>query len=535
MRKDSVLAYIKEYAKTQPDTLAVCELRKTVTYEQYFMNIRKMAAVLMSAGIQKDEHVILKCTQNINYLTIFTALQYMGALPIPVEKATMPERMTEIGAQVEAKTLISDAEAEGMRFFSAKELEKQMAEAEPADCGLPKAQSRSMILFTTGTTGRSKGVVVKHINDVAVAENVIGGTHMRSHNVEIIPMPLNHAYGLRRYQSDMVNGGTVCLMDGMVFVGTLWKLMEKYQASSMALSPASLGMIFKLSGDRLAEYESQLDYIQIGSAPLVEADKQHLLSLMPNTRLYNFYGASEAGCSCILDFNSSDDKPGCIGKPTVNSVIRFTDENGNALPPAIIAPEEPVLIPPVLFVQSMLLYTGDASFCTKLTPRRILLEHPFEVGALCEDFSLETHLVDVLDGVYNLPQIGYRVVHRLGSLTRRRSVNQFSRAYIAIIEASDYVEKELVPRYPKLEVAARRFGLYERLDYMLHVPISQMNRKNEFYMQVLYYLRENKTAIRENPYLAHRDRIYLTILSAAPVLVRRVHRVSMRLRGIKMK
>lgn len=44
MRKDSVLAYIKEYAKTQPDTLAVCELRKTVTYEQYFMNIRKMAA-----------------------------------------------------------------------------------------------------------------------------------------------------------------------------------------------------------------------------------------------------------------------------------------------------------------------------------------------------------------------------------------------------------------------------------------------------------------------------------------------------------
>ena len=51
MRKDSVLAYIKEYAKTQPDTLAVCELRKTVTYEQYFMNIRKMAAVLMSAEI----------------------------------------------------------------------------------------------------------------------------------------------------------------------------------------------------------------------------------------------------------------------------------------------------------------------------------------------------------------------------------------------------------------------------------------------------------------------------------------------------
>ena len=55
MRKDSVLAYIKEYAKTQPDTLAVCELRKTVTYEQYFMNIRKMAAVLMLSLIHISE------------------------------------------------------------------------------------------------------------------------------------------------------------------------------------------------------------------------------------------------------------------------------------------------------------------------------------------------------------------------------------------------------------------------------------------------------------------------------------------------
>ncbi len=208
------------------------------------------------------------------------------------------------------------------------------------------------------------------------------------------------------------------------------------------------------------------------------------------------------------------------------------DEAGKPLSAAVLPPEEPVLVSPVLFIQSMLLYTGDASFCTKLTPRRILLEHPFKVGALCEDFDLETHLVDVIDGIYNLPQIGYRVVHRSGSLTRRRSAGQFSRAYIAIIEASDYVEEHLVPRYPELQVAARRFGLYERLDYMLHVPIADMQRENAFYRNVVEYLRQHRTDIRENPYLTHRDRVYLTILAAAPVLVRRAHRLSMRLRGI---
>ena len=207
-----------------------------------------------------------------------------------------------------------------------------------------------MILFTTGTTGKSKGVVLSHLNDVAIAENVIQGTRMTHENVEVIPMPLNHAFGLRRYQSDIVNGGTVCLMDGMVFVGTLWKLIEKYGVTSMALSPASLGMIFELSNDRIADYKDQLEYIQIGSAPLMEADKQRLIKLMPNLRLYNFYGSSEAGCSCILDFNSEDNKPGCIGTPTVNSIVHFVDENGNAVKdvsednPALLAWGGPIVM-----------------------------------------------------------------------------------------------------------------------------------------------------------------------------------------------
>ncbi len=210
------------------------------------------------------------------------------------------------------------------------------------------------------------------------------------------------------------------------------------------------------------------------------------------------------------------------------------DENGELLAPAIYPPDEAVLIPLVLFVQSMLLYTGDASLCTKLTPRRILLEHPFEEGTLAEDFRLLTHLTEVLDGIYSLPQIGYRVVHRRGSVTRRKSVRQFSSVYISIVEASDYVEEVLVPRYPKLQTAARRFGLYERLDYLLHVPIEEMHRGNRFYMEVLRYLRDHRISIRENPYLTRKSRVYLMLLGTAPVAVRRVHRLSMRLRGIRV-
>ena len=339
---DTILHYIQKYAQTQPDTMAVCELRKSVTYKEYWSSIRKTAGVLMGMGIRKGDHVMLRCTQNIDYLTVFSALQYMQALVIPVEKSTSVERVLEIGGRVDSECLISDKEADGISSIKIKDIIARAKDADEADLELPGENDRSMLLFTTGTTGSSKGVVMLHRGDVGIAGNVIEGTSMKKGNVEIIPMPLNHSFGIRRYQSDMVNGGTVCLMDGMVFIGTLWKLVEKYGATSMAISPASLGMIFHLSDERIADYADQLDYIQIGSAPLAEADKEQLLRLLPDTRLYNFYGSSEAGCACILEFSGNGNKTGCIGRPTVNSIVRFTDDAGNVVENG--SPEAPALL-----------------------------------------------------------------------------------------------------------------------------------------------------------------------------------------------
>ena len=96
----------------------------------------------------------------------------------------------------------------------------------------------------------------------------------------------------------------------------------------MDLSPSMLSIIFKLSRDRLGDYADILDYIQLGSAPLPEEDKLHLSRILPNTRLYNFYGSTEAGCSCILDFNSVSGKPGCIGKPAKNAHFIVVDKTG---------------------------------------------------------------------------------------------------------------------------------------------------------------------------------------------------------------
>lgn len=331
MRQKTILHYIAAHAQSQPEKLALCEARKSISYGEYWHKIKCTATALAKKDVRRSAHVMLTARQTIDYLTAFSALQYIGAFPIPLEKSTSPERIAEIAGQVDGEFLISDKEAEGIRFINARELTEEAENCQEAELEFPKADDLSMMMYTTGTTGASKGVVMRHINDVAIAENVVIGTGMKSDNVEVLPMPLNHSFAIRRCQSCMLNGSTVCLMDGLVYIGTLWKMMAKYGVTSLALAPAGLRMIFNLSGDRIAEYATQLDYIQLGSAPLPETDKQRLIYLLPNVRMYNIYGSSEAGCSSIVNFNSPDGIPGSIGRPTVNSVIRLTDSDGNIM------------------------------------------------------------------------------------------------------------------------------------------------------------------------------------------------------------
>lgn len=329
MKKDTILQYIAEYAQTKPDTLAVCEVRRSVTYREYWDNIRKAASALAAQGVKKGDHVVMRNLQNIDFLTVFSALQYLGAVPVPLEKTTGIDRLNEVAGSADAAAVINDEPVGNYPFIDMKALCKSIPEQDIYETDFPGSRDRSMLLYTTGTTGVSKGVMIMHVNDVAIAENVMYGTEMKPDNVEIIPMPLNHSFAMRRYQTNMVNGSTVCLMDGVAFIGVLWKLMDKYRGTALALAPAALSMIFKLSDDRLATYKDQIDYIQLGSAPLQEHDKQRLMELLPDKRMYNLYGSTEAGCSCILNFNSPDNRPGCVGRPTVNSKVRFIDSDGN--------------------------------------------------------------------------------------------------------------------------------------------------------------------------------------------------------------
>lgn len=201
------------------------------------------------------------------------------------------------------------------------------------------------------------------------------------------------------------------------------------------------------------------------------------------------------------------------------------DEQGKRLPDVCVPPDKRMLWECEQFMRELLLHRGDCSFCTKLIHASLLKEERFPQGELNEDFYLLVRLLPGIPAVAILPEQDYHVFYRYGSNTRTRNEEEFPQVFTDIVRNADRVYEIVKKDYPALLPEALRFGLFQRLDYMLHIPISKMNRENVFYMQVKDYLKKHRKEAIVSPYLTRKNKVYLFLLGTAPRLVRRVHRM----------
>lgn len=221
---------------------------------------------------------------------------------------------------------------EGTPFLSYDEVAVEPEDAAELQVpSFPDPDDVAEVLFSTDTTGKTKGITLTHAGVIAVAENIMYGTEADDGEVELITAPASHSHGLRSHYACLLKGNTVVLIDGVAFANTVFSLMDRYRVTCIDIVPAALKLLLQNSKDKLATYADQLHFVELGTAPMSEEDKELLRKLLPRTRLYNFYGSTEAGRSCVLDFNCNGDRVGSIGKPTHNSRIQIVDENHNEL------------------------------------------------------------------------------------------------------------------------------------------------------------------------------------------------------------
>lgn len=322
-------------AEKQPDRLFIADPENAYSYSRAADTVLRTATILNKMGVSRYDRVAIHCSQDSAFLLTHLAVNIAGAICVPIENGASSARMKEIIDETETKLLISaDPEAvsaAGCAAVSFSELLGQAENAEKISFISPAADDTSEILFTTGSTGKSKGIEVTYDNNLALAENICCGTCMRENNVEWIPLPLSHSHALRTWYANIRNSGSVVITNGVTNIALVYMMIKKYHATALDLSPSAAMILLRLSRGRFREFNETLDYIELGTSALSEGIKESLKKEFPGVRLYNCYGSTESGRSCTLDFSSSDDEPCCIGRPSVNARFIVVDDQYNEI------------------------------------------------------------------------------------------------------------------------------------------------------------------------------------------------------------
>lgn len=183
------------------------------------------------------------------------------------------------------------------------------------------------------------------------------------------------------------------------------------------------------------------------------------------------------------------------------------------------------------YFRELILHVGDSSFCTKLFRADFMKKYRFTEHRLNEDFELLLQMIPDLPGILRVEKTGYTIFLRKGSNTRGK-YNQ--KLYENMMENAETVLRMVKEQYPEYQLEGEKFVLTQTLNFLLHIPICNMTRDNALYQQEKKRVKDMRGAIRTNPFFTDRQRKNLRMLSKYPCkMVRRLHKFSMKLRGIK--
>lgn len=280
---------LRRNARLFPNDVAIEKSGERLTYSQLWTRVEERAAQMDIEG----KIIPFRAVCGIDTLVHYFAIHLSGGIAMPLEKDLLDSQFAEMSRL--------------------------------ADTSVPEGTAD--VLFTTGTTGRKKGVIISHAALVADAENLVQAQGYHHGLNFIISGPLNHLGSLSKVYPTLWVGGTIRLLDGMKDPGAFFRLIEgSPQPVASFLVPASLRMLMAFSSSMLSEHSRQIEFLETGASAISLADMQSLCRLLPLSRLYNTYASTETGIISTFDFNRGECIEGCVGRPMKHSSFIITPD-----------------------------------------------------------------------------------------------------------------------------------------------------------------------------------------------------------------
>lgn len=319
-----------------PHRVAHDDTRRVLTIGAWDREADEIAGGLVSAGLRPGERVFLPISNhNAVEMAIATiAVLRAAGIAVPVNTRLSPQEMADYATIIEPRFAITNAADRiiGLgieRIWQAGDMPRDVAAVPDQDSVDPNGDA--LILGTSGTTGRIKGVVVSHPD---LMSRIGDGTIIDRHaNSTLHALPFTGSGGMLGECLLPIQAGVTCYTQPVFDAGGFLKLVEVKRPTTLYFVPTMLRLILDHPLARTADFSS-VRYILTGTAPLPTNSAVRALKLWPHVTLRNSYGMSEGGIGVATHSNQSVLKPGCVGQLPPNMEIR--DEGGKVAPRGVV-------------------------------------------------------------------------------------------------------------------------------------------------------------------------------------------------------
>lgn len=289
-----------------------------ISYASLWLNIGRAAAWLSDAGVKSGDRIILSALKEVEFIYLYFGAHILGAVNVVVDAKNNKDHLGYIASTVRPALAVG-AVLDGILSFRYTDISLPENPVYGSPLNL-KHDDPADIMFTSGTTGHPKGVVLSHFNIASSASNINSFIRNTAGDVELLGLPVCHSFGLGRLRCNMLLGATVVLHDGFANLKSVFDAFEKYHVTGFGMVPAVWAYTRRFSGSRIGRFASQIRYIEIGSAAMSVEDKILLSNIFPDTRICMHYGLTEASRAVFMEFHESADDLASAGKAVCDMV-----------------------------------------------------------------------------------------------------------------------------------------------------------------------------------------------------------------------
>src|SRR3984957_15424299 len=326
------------WADVHGDKIAIYDPIQTRTFRQINQAANQVVRLLRERGLKEGDAVALLCSNRAEFVEVLSGCLRGGYRVTPVNWHLNADEVEYIINDCDAKALFADTRYPSGVSANAPQVTlkvsigedapgfepyvKLLGQFDGADITDPTAGSS--MLYTSGTTGRPKGVYRRNTTQVLAMLNLA-----EPDDVQLCAGPAYHAAPLAfDVRSSMVMGIPLVFIDRCDSEVVL-KVIDKHKVTRAHLVPIMFQRLLNLPDDVRTKYDvSSLRYIIHGAAPCPPEVKKAMIDWV-GPIINEYYAGSEGGAGFVVSSDEWLKKPGTVGKLPDPSALRILDDEGH--------------------------------------------------------------------------------------------------------------------------------------------------------------------------------------------------------------